>query len=134
MTIKLKKCYFISETIDYLDHIIEPAAFYVTTKSTKAINALQYPTVFSELVPFLKLRNHSRPFVLNFAKLALPLNERLKKGEPLPFNLDKREMNVVSVIKEMLITQQISALSRSNEQFAIDTDACVTQMKCVLLQ
>lgn len=42
MTIKLKKCSFFGENIDYLSHVIAPSKLQVATKTTEAIKVLQY--------------------------------------------------------------------------------------------
>lgn len=42
-------------------------------------------------------------------------------------------MEADNVLKEKLITPSILALSQANEKYAIDIDACNTQVGCVLL-
>lgn len=133
-TIKLKKCSFISDTIDYLGHIIAGGKVHDATKTTKAIKSLQYPNAVSELRFFLRFCSFNRRSVHEFARLALLLNTKQKNEEPLQYDLDEEEKNSVDFLQEKLTTPSVLALPRSDNQYIIDTDACSTQVGCVLLQ
>lgn len=52
MNIKLKKCSFFTSRNDYSGHIIASGEIHVATKTTEALNALQYPTTLSGLQSF----------------------------------------------------------------------------------
>lgn len=75
--IKMTKCSFFSDPIDYHSHVTAPGKLHIATKNTKAIRALQYPTTVSQLQSFSGLCNGYRSFVPNFAKLASTLNKKL---------------------------------------------------------
>lgn len=74
-----------------MGHGISHGKLHVATQTSKAKKALQYPTTVLKLPSLLRLCNVYRRFVLNFAKLALPLNKKLEKGEALQFNLDRED-------------------------------------------
>lgn len=63
VTKKLQKCHFFNRNIDYFGHLIAPGKWQVTQKTTKAVEALQYPTSISELRSFLGLCNVYKRFV-----------------------------------------------------------------------
>lgn len=74
MTIKLKMCSLVGETIDELDHIITTGRQEVAGKTMKAWKTLQYPNKVSQLRSFPRLCNVYRFLVPSFAKLAAQLN------------------------------------------------------------
>lgn len=100
----------------------------MTIKSTKD---LQYLSKVPEFPSFLGLCNAYRHFAPNFAKLASPLNKKLKKRDPLQFSLDEGEMKAVDVLSKMLVTSPVLALSKSNSRYNSDTDACDFRVRCI---
>ena len=134
MTLKLKKCFFFCDKIDYLGHVISPGKLEVASKTTEAIKGLSYPTDVSQMRSFLGLCNDYRRFVPNFTRLAKPLNRKLKKDRSIRFELDDSEKEAVDALKEKLTSTPVLALPRATGQFTIDTDACDYQVGCVLLQ
>lgn len=57
MILKLEKCFFLREAIDYLGHMIAPRRLHIAPKTINAVHALKYPTKTSELHSFLSLCN-----------------------------------------------------------------------------
>lgn len=70
MTLKLKKCHFFTDAIDYLGHVITPGRLQVATKTDETVQTLKYPTTTTELRSFLGLCNVYRRFMSNFARKA----------------------------------------------------------------
>ena len=135
VTLKLKKCFFFTDKIDYLGHVIRPGKLQIAEHTTDAIRQLQAPTNLTELRSFLGLCNVFRRFVPNFARIAAPLNRKLRKGEPTVFGpLNEEEMGALEELKKRLIEPPILTLPRRDGRYTVDTDACDKQVGCVLLQ
>ena len=135
VTIKLRKCFFFTDNIDYLGHVIRPGTLEIAPKATEAIKNLKPPKNVTELRSFLGLCNVFRRFVPNFSRIAAPLNKKLKKGEPQHFDhLTDEELSAMKDLQDKLITPPVLALPRPNGRITIDTDACAYQVGCVLLQ
>ncbi len=83
ITLKLPKCKFFCETVDYLGNIIRPGRLALAEKNTRALQEAKHPQNQTELRSFLGLCNVYRRFVPRFASLAAPLNELLKKHQPV---------------------------------------------------
>ena len=81
MTLKLKKCQFLQQRVDYLGHIVSPRKLAVASKSVEAVKKMRPPHDVSSLRSFLGLCNVYRRFVPNFARIATPLTKKLKKEE-----------------------------------------------------
>lgn len=69
-----------------------------------------------------------------FAKIAAPLNQRLKNDEARDFELDEREQEAVDIMKSKLASPPILALPKATGKFVVDSDARKPQQGCVLLQ
>lgn len=135
VTLKLKKFTFFMDTIDYLGHVIRLKRLEIANHTAEAIHGLRPPTSLTELRSFLGLFNVSRRFVPKFARLAAPLNKRLRKDQPFTFGpLNREEMATLDVLKNALIFSPILAPHNSSGNITLDTDACDVQIGCVLLQ
>lgn len=116
MTRKMKKCSFVSETIDHLSHVIAPSKLHGASKNREVIKDLQYPTTVSEQWSLLRLRNAYQRFVPNFTELASSQNKERKEGEFLQFNFDEEEMRLGEVFKEKLVALLGLVLPQASRQ------------------
>jgi len=134
-TLRLEKCEFFQESVDYLGHIVAPGQLKVQSRACEAVARTVEPETVTQMRSFLGLCNVYRRFVPNFARIAAPLNERLKKGQPTEFGpLSEEEQAAFKELRARLITPPILALPRSGLPMTVETDACDKQVGCVLLQ
>jgi Reverse transcriptase (RNA-dependent DNA polymerase) len=85
--LKLRKCHFFQTKVNYLGHAICPGRLAVAQKSIDTVEKAIYPTKRTELRSFLGMCNVYIRFVEAFAKIAAPLTDFLKKGQPETFVL-----------------------------------------------
>lgn len=83
MTLKLKKCVFFSDAVDYLGYVMTPKQLPIVTKTRDTVRSSKYPTNASELRSFLGLCNVYRRFVIKFSRKTAAENMRLKKASLL---------------------------------------------------
>ncbi|CDF32470.1 unnamed protein product [Chondrus crispus] len=81
--LKLRKCEFFVEKIKYLGHVVRPGTLEVDAARIAALEQVRYPQTQTQLRSFLGLCNVYRQFVPHYAKIAHPLNQLLKKGQPV---------------------------------------------------
>lgn len=81
----LKKGFFFKDQIEYLGHEIQPDKLGISTKPTDAIRRLQHLKYMIELKSLLGLCNIFIRFVLNVARIAVPLRRKVEKDQPLDF-------------------------------------------------
>ena len=135
--LKLKKCFFFQDEVDYLGHIISPGILLVSrdAKAVKAVREARFPEDKTQLQSFLGACNVYRRFVKNYARIAEPLNAMLHKdsgakwGHPAP-----TEDDAFQVLKEKLTTPPVLALPQRNLPFMIDCDASGSAIGAVQLQ
>ena len=100
VTLKIKKCRFFSDTVEYLGHVIKPGKLEVDSANTKSLRDAKPPTTKTEVRSFLGLCNVYRRFIKDFAKKAHPLNELLKKGAPEKFELNDKQLEAFNTFVE----------------------------------
>jgi RNase H-like domain found in reverse transcriptase len=135
LSLKLKKCHFFSDTVDYLGHVLRPGRLGVAEKNTTALRTAPLPRTQTELRSFLGLCNVYRRFVPHFSALAAPLNALLCKGMPPQLGpIAKDGVVAFNTLRDRLLSPPVLALPRSKGQMWLDTDAPDGQLGCCLLQ
>lgn len=123
------------DKIDYLGHVISPGWLEAAPKEMNAIKKLKEPKNTTELRSFLGIFNIFSHFVPNFARISVPLNMKLRNGQPKKFDVLRLEENIeLSTLQERLATPTEFSLKKSTGEFTLDTDACDLQVCSVILQ
>lgn len=84
-TLKLKKYYFFTGTIEYPSHVIRKRRLEIATYKVDGIDELKSSTNITEPRSFLKLCDVFRRFVPHFAQIAAFLKDKLKKDHQKHF-------------------------------------------------
>ena len=135
LTLKLPKCHFFKNSVDYLGHIVTPGRLEISRRATDAIDKALPPRNATGMRSFLGLCNVYRRFVPNFSRITKPLNQRLTKGQPTKWgDLTNEETEAFKTLKTRLINPPVLALPKVGRSYIVDTDACAYQVGCVLLQ
>lgn len=135
LSLKLQKCRFFAETVNYLGHVIRPGRLGVAEKNTEALKAAPLPRTQTELRSFLGLCNVYRRFVPRFSAIAAPLNALLCKGMPPNLGcLTPEAIAAFETLRDRLLSPPVLALPRAVGQMWLDTDASDGQLGCCLLQ
>ena len=118
-----------------MGHVITPGKLGVAQKTVDAVKYFKLPETQTHIKSFLGLCNVYRRFVPNFARVAKPLNNLLKKGNPSKLQpLNEEEINAFNTLKNALISPPILKLPRKNLPYSLDTDACGYQIGVALMQ
>jgi transposase InsO family protein len=135
LSLKLKKCHFFQEAVDYLGHVIRPGRLEVAEKNTVALKEAKLPKTQTELKSFLGLCNVYRRFVARFAAIAAPLTALLRKETPFQLPpLSEEQRKAFETLRERLLSPPVLALPRAEGHYFLDTDASATQLGCCLRQ
>lgn len=79
--LKLKKCKFSAETIDYWGQSIQPGGLELKEHITDSVGNRVHPTIKTRIRSLLGLWSVFRRFITNFACLAALLYNKLRKNE-----------------------------------------------------
>lgn len=90
VTLKLMKCNFVMETMDYLFHLSPPVRVKIASHTTADIKELSYPQNVTELKTFLGFRMVFRRIVHNIARIASLINNTLQKTSGSTSNWTKK--------------------------------------------
>lgn len=122
-------------TVEYVGHIIRPRHQEIATDATATINKLKSSTKFTLLRASLELCTVFRGFPSIFALVATQLNNKLKKYQPIRFgDLTAKEQHTTPERREELVSPSILTLPSAKRKYALGTNACNVQVRCVLLQ
>lgn len=104
-SLKLSKCDFFKEEINYLGHTIRPGKLMVAKNTVEAVKNFKPPETQTHIKSFLGLCNFYRRFVPNFTRIASPFNELLKKGTPAQLPpLNEKQLEAFDKLKQALIS------------------------------
>ena len=135
MALKLKKCHFFTNSVNYLGHVIRPGTLEVSEKNIVAIRAAVPPKNQTQLRSFLGLCNVYRRFVPGFARIARPLTELTEKETSFQLpDFNEEQLIAFEDLKSRLISTPVLRLPQTGLPFSIDTDASEYQIGCALMQ
>jgi hypothetical protein len=135
LSLKLIKCHFFKEAVDYLGHLIRPCKLAVAEKNTAALRNAPVPKTQTELRSYLGLCNVYRRLVPRFAAVAAPLTSLLGKGtSPQLGVFSAQQLEAFNSLREKLLAPPLLALPLPMGTLWLDTDALDGQLGTCLLQ
>lgn len=103
-----QKCSFLKTTIEYLGYVIFPSGISLSPRHTNAVRNFPLPKKIVEVQRFLGLTNFFRRFIQNYATIAKPLNNLLKKSAEFDFNNEC--LDAFLLLKKKLIDHPVLRL------------------------
>lgn len=129
---KFSKCRFVQQSIIYLGHVVSRDGVSTDPGKIEAVQRWPQPQNVKELCSFLGLAGYYRKFVRNFAILARPLTDLLKKGALFIWTLSHQQ--AFEALMSSLVSAPVLALPDFAKPFQLQTDTCDTGVGAVLLQ
>lgn len=132
LTLKLIKCHFFLEKIDFLGYEVSSEGIRPGQRKTEAVSKFPTPRNQHELRQFLGLSGYFRRFIMNYAILAAPLTDLLRKD--IKWAWDKGQELAFNKIKAFLVDRPILALYNHSAETQLHTDASKAGLAGILLQ
>ncbi|XP_028173660.1 uncharacterized protein LOC114362443 [Ostrinia furnacalis] len=132
LTLKLEKCHFFKESIDFLGFEISKGEIRPGAQKTLAVAQFAPPQNQHDLRRFLGLASFFRRFVKDFASIARPLTDLLRKNTP--WRWSQNEEGAFIKLKDNLTKRPILALYNHAAETQLHTDASQIGVAGILLQ
>lgn len=132
LTLKLSKCKFLCEKVDYLGHEISFAGIQPGVGKILCVEKFPTPTNVHEVRQFIGLCSYFRKFVEKFAIIAEPLTRLTRKNEN--FSWADEQKSAFESLKQKLCSRDVLVLYDFSKEHEIHTDACMKGLAGVLLQ
>lgn len=133
--IKTTKMWVFCSKITYLEHVLRPKKLEIEDRVIKSLKKTLPPPNKRELRSFIGLCSAYRRFVLNFAHIAGPLKDMLRKLSPETFdNFPAEQLGTFEKQIKTLTSASILHLPQPHQLYLIDTDVSDHQIGCVLFQ
>ncbi|XP_069999422.1 uncharacterized protein [Penaeus vannamei] len=134
LTARPVKCEKGKRSLEYLGHMIGEGHIKPTKEKVSAILNAPAPTTKKEVRSFMGLSGYYRRFVPDYATIAAPLNDLVKKNAPNRVKWEDKHEMAFNKLKQVLVNNPILKLPDVNKSFILRTDASDVGLGAVLLQ
>lgn len=131
LVVRLKKCDFGLDRVNYLGHIISEDGVSTDPKKIYAIKNRKAPRNVTEVREFLEMTGYYRRFIKGYGVICRPLHDMLKKDG---FKWGAPQREAFELLKERMCTSLVLALPDFSQPFVIEADACGVGIGVVLMQ
>lgn len=130
--LNLNKCQFLRKKVEYLEYIISEDRITLSSRHTEAIRDFPQPENGLEVQRFLGLTNYFRKFIKNYAEIARPLYNLLKKTSSFIF--DNNCVEALISLKKQLVSYPVLRLYNPKAETELHTDASAQGIAAILMQ
>ncbi len=136
LTLKASKCYFCRREMKYLGHVITQDGIKPDPSLTQAVSDFPQPQTIKDVQSFLGLSGYYRRFIKDYAKIAEPLINQLRKLKEKNNHLNWTVECTVAfeALKKRLTNAPIMSTPNFKESFILELDACEYGLGAVLAQ
>ena len=121
ISLKLSKCVFASEQVDFLGFNLSAAGIRPQSRLTEAIDKYQRPDSKKSLKGFLGLAGFYRSFIPNFAHVSQPLNSLTSNDTPFMWTNECEK--AFGALKSALMSEPVLEFPDFSRQFIVEVDA-----------
>lgn len=130
--IKWKKCQFLKKSIDFLGFVIGGGMIKPSPDKTKAIQRFKELSNVKGVQSFLGLTGAFRKFIRDYALIARPLTNLLRKGEK--FEIGKAEKEAFDKLKAKISGEPVLKIYKQGVETHLYTDASKLSFGAILMQ
>ncbi|CAI7846817.1 unnamed protein product, partial [Closterium sp. NIES-54] len=130
--VKLSKSDFALKKVQFLGHMVSAEGVHVDPRKIEAVKKWKVPENMKELQQFLGFTNNYNRFVPQYAKIAAPLTDLLKKDTP--FKWDTPHQQAMEQLQTALNTAPVLILPDPKKDYVVEADASDQAVGVVLMQ
>ena len=132
LKIKPTKCEFAKKSVRFLGHIVSAKGIQPDPANTEKIRNFPVPKTVKNIQQFLGLVGYYRRFIQNFARIAAPLNELVKKDKD--FKWTSTQQKAFEILRDKLLCPPILRYPMLDQPFILMTDASGIALGAILGQ
>jgi hypothetical protein len=130
--LKLQKCDFMQLEVPYFGHILNGKEVKPDPVKLDGIRKWPPPSNLKQLRSFLGFMNYYRRFIHNYAHIARPLNDLLRKD--VPWTWEKPQQEAFDTLKAAMVSAPVLVYSDHERPYLLETDASDVAYGAVLSQ
>ena len=128
-----EKCIFEQAEMDFLGfHICNGEISVDPSKISGIWDYMEQLDFITEVWKFLGVVGYQRPFIWDFARIAWPLHDLIKKN--IKYEWTNKHTEAVQWLKKAITTKPVLVLPDQNQQFELETNASFTATGAMLYQ
>lgn len=132
LQINWKKAQLLCRRIEYLGHIVEDGQVQPSKEKTEAVTRYPEPKSLKQLHSFVGLTSYFRKYIKDYALIAKPLTDLLKKGINFQFNDIQRDSFMK--LKSALAASPVLRIYDPELHTEMHTDASAVAYSAILFQ
>lgn len=132
MKVQLDKSEFLHKEVAFLGHIVTQEGVKPNPQKVETIKKWPIPKTEKDLRAFLGILGYYRKFIKDFARIAKPLTQQLRKGEHIEHT--NEFIDAFNRCKNILTSSQILIYPEFDKPFILTTDASKYAIGAVLSQ
>lgn len=132
LEIKWSKCQFLKERISFLGHEVENGHVWPGQEKIKAVKNFPLPKNIRGVQAFLGLTGYFRKFIQDYAVIARPLTQLLKKDSE--FKIQGMQIQAIEKLKSALVGEPVLRIYKQNARTQLHVDASKDGFGATLLQ
>lgn len=132
LIINWKKCQFLQRSIEFLGHLVENGTVKPSTRKVSAVQNFPEPKTIKQLQSFLGLTGAFRKFIKDYAVIAKPLSDILRKNNE--FKFDQKLKTTFETLKFKLSNDPVLRLYNQDAETILMTDASKFGFGMILMQ
>ena len=134
LTIKLSKCQFGMDHCVYLGHVVGKGVVIPELSKVRVVEALAVPETKTEVRAFLGMTGYYRRFIANYAEIASPLTDLVKKATPNKVLWSDECNSAFNMLKKLLCSSPVLSSPDFSREFIVQMDASDRAVSAVLSQ
>ena len=117
-----------------MGHVVSGGKVRMEEDKVKKVREAERPKTKKQTRSFLGLTGYYRDYIEDYSKIAAPLTDLTKKGNPDKVNWGGKEEDAFQLLKQKLISGPILRMPKIDESYILRTDASDIGVGAVLLQ
>lgn len=130
----MTKCRLANTEVHYLGHVVGQGKRRPSELNVEAITSFPLPKTKTDLHSFLGLAEYYRSYIPNFANIASPLTDTLRKTELTVARWDTAREGALAEIKNILVSEPVLTAPDYSVPFLVQCDASDRRLGVVLSQ